>query len=101
MDSSEWDELLQRCTWEWTTQNGVKGRLVTGPNGNSIFLPAAGYRNNDSIEYADYYGYYWSSSLNLEYNDYYAHYIFFFFASSYWDDSSYRVYGHSVRAVCP
>ena len=97
----EWDELLQRCTWEWTTQNGVKGRLVTGPNGNSIFLPAAGYRNNDSLEYADYYGYYWSSSLNLEYNDYYAHYIFFFFASSYWDDSSYRVYGHSVRAVCP
>lgn len=37
-------ELIKECTWEWTTQNGVNGYKVIGPNGNSIFFPAAGYR---------------------------------------------------------
>ena len=36
-------ELNDNCTWQWTTLNGVNGYRVTGPNGNSIFLPAAGY----------------------------------------------------------
>ena len=36
-------ELINNCTWTWTTQNGVSGYNVEGPNGNSIFLPAAGY----------------------------------------------------------
>ncbi len=40
----EWYELMTECTWESTTQNGVKGKLVTGPNGNSIFLPIGGCR---------------------------------------------------------
>jgi len=40
----EVEELVNNCTWTWTTQNGVNGMRVTGPNGNSIFLPAAGYR---------------------------------------------------------
>ena len=35
-------ELMENCTWKWTTQNNVNGCKVTGPNGNSIFLPAAG-----------------------------------------------------------
>ena len=38
---AELNELLNNCTWTWTTQNGHKGYKVTGPNGNSIFLPAA------------------------------------------------------------
>ena len=38
------DELRDKCTWLWTTQNGVNGGLVTGPNGASLFLPAAGER---------------------------------------------------------
>ena len=38
----EQKELLNKCTWNWTTQNGVNGYKGTGPNGNSIFLPAAG-----------------------------------------------------------
>ena len=41
----EMQELLDNCTQVWTTQNGVNGRLFTGPNGNSIFLPAAGGRD--------------------------------------------------------
>ena len=59
----EFAELLKNCTWEWTTTNGVDGQKVTGPNGNSIFLPAAGYLRDTSFKYADIHGYYWSSSL--------------------------------------
>ena len=39
---AEMEELLNNCTWTWTTQNGVNGYRVIGSNGNSIFLPAAG-----------------------------------------------------------
>ena len=58
---AELQELKNKCTWEWTTQNGVKGYKVTGPNGNSIFLPAAGYRSGSSLYCAGERGYYWSS----------------------------------------
>ena len=39
-------ELINNCTITWTTQNGVKGYKVTGPNGNSIFLPTTGVYSN-------------------------------------------------------
>ena len=43
----QYGELMQYCTWTWTTQNGVNGYLVTASNNNSIFLPAAGiYEHN-------------------------------------------------------
>ena len=60
----EWIELRTECTWTWTTRNGINGRLVTGPNGNSIFLPAAGYRYNASHSSVGDFGNYWSSSLD-------------------------------------
>lgn len=59
----EQEELMNECTWEWTTQNGVNGRKVTGPNGNSLFLPAAGCCNNSSLGGEGLYGEYWLSSL--------------------------------------
>ena len=93
----EQDELRNNCTWTWTTQNGVNGRKVTGPNGNSIFLPAAGVRYNSSLYSAGSYGYYWSSSLYASYsNSAYGLY----FSSGYvvWD-SGYRYDGQSVRPV--
>ena len=43
---AERDELVENCTWTWTTQNSVNGYKVTGPNGNSIFLPAGGYKGS-------------------------------------------------------
>ena len=55
-------ELVNYCTWTWTTQNGVNGMRVTGPNGNSIFLPAAGYCSGSSRNLVGEYGYYWSST---------------------------------------
>lgn len=60
----EMQELVTKCTWTWTTQNGVNGCLITGSNGNSIFLPAAGYRCFDlSTIYPERCGYYWTSSV--------------------------------------
>ncbi len=66
------DELInsEYTTDEWTTQGGVNGRLITSKsNGNSIFLPAAGYRYDASLDDAGSYGYYWSRSLNTYYSD--------------------------------
>lgn len=57
-------ELIEKCTCTWTTQSGVNGYKFVGPNGNSIFLPAAGYRYNSSFGNVGSYGSYWSSSLD-------------------------------------
>ena len=56
-------ELIDNCTWKWTTINGVNGQVVTGPTGNSIFLPAAGYRDGSSISSETTCGFYWSRTL--------------------------------------
>lgn len=70
-------ELEYDCTWEWTTYKGMNGQLVTGPNGNSIFLPAAGsteFGCSQCWEELSYettglgeYGYYMSSDYNNAY----------------------------------
>ena len=94
----EWTELLEKCTWTWTTQNGVTGRLVTASNGNSIFLPAAGIRERTDFYAFGSYGLYWSSSLNTEDRPDCARYVDFGsgFVVSY---GSGRCYGKSVRPV--
>ena len=94
---TELNELKNNCTWTWTTQNGSRGYKVTGPNGNSIFLPAAGYRYDSGLYNAGSDGYYWSSSL-IESNSSYAWYLYFGSGSSYKDDCD-RYYGLAVRAV--
>ena len=59
----EVDELTQQCNWIWTTHNNVNGYKVTGPNGNSIFLPAAGYKGAGPTYPAGEDGLYWTSTL--------------------------------------
>ena len=59
---AECKELIDNCTWRLMTQNGINGYKVTGPNGNYIFLPATGYRNEGLLNSARNYGYYWSST---------------------------------------
>ena len=59
----ELEELNSYCSATWTTQNGVHGCLFVGPNGNSVFLPAAGHRYSNSLYFVDSRGDYWSSSL--------------------------------------
>ena len=93
----ELSELRSKCTWTWTTQKGVHGYKVTGPNGNSIFLPAAGYRYDSSLDDADFDGYYWWSSL-CEFDPYYACYAYFY-SSNFRTFYGYRYYGLPVRAV--
>ena len=97
---AEQDELRNAnyTTWTWTTQNGVNGYKVTSKtNGNSIFLPAAGCRNDSILSLAGSYGYYWSGSLNTSSLSYAYH---LYCSSSGVDWSSYnRYYGRSVRAV--
>ena len=95
----EFEELRTKCSWEKTTQNGVYGQKVTGPNGNSVFLPAAGYRWNDGLNNAGYNGYYWSSSLDSNFG-HMADYLLFDNWGTHWDDND-RSKGQSVRAVCP
>ena len=93
------DELLNNCTWTWTTQNGVNGYRVTSKtNSNSIFLPAAGYRNDTIIRAVGSTGIYWSSSL-IENFPPYAWYIYFASKSTF-RASGNRCYGYTVRPVC-
>ena len=93
----EWQELYDNTTMTWTTQNGVNGRLFTASNGNSLFLPAAGYRGSSSLYGAGSYGYYWSSSLYTDDPD--GAWNFYFGSVDYGVGSSTRYFGHSVRPV--
>lgn len=61
--SAEQDELRTECSWFWTSVNGVNGYQVTGPNGNSIFLPAAGLRSGEDIKYRGTRGDCWSATM--------------------------------------
>ncbi len=99
---AEIKELNSNCTTKWTTDyngTGVAGRIVTSKlNGNSIFLPAAGWRGNSSLSYAGSLGLYWSSSLNTS-RPYRAYGLRF--ASDIYDWYDYdRGIGRSVRPVC-
>ena len=90
-------ELVNSCTWQWTERNGVNGHLVTGPNGNTMFLPAAGYRDGSALEYAGTYGNYWSRTLYSYLPD---RTFCLYFDSQYWDSEDLsRYYGHVIRAV--
>ena len=96
---AEQQELLNNCTWTWTKQNGVNGYEVTSKkNGNSIFLPAAGYRYGSSLYGAGYSGYYWSSAPS-DYIDVIGAYYLSFNSDSHSMDGSRRRDGLSVRPV--
>ncbi len=63
---AEWTELIEQCTWTWTTQSNINGYKVTSKtNDNSIFLPATGYRAMKNLNSVGTNGRYWSSSLTL------------------------------------
>lgn len=94
----EYDELFRECTWQWTTLKGVNGYRVTGPNGNSIFLPAAGYCDgfDADAQSVGIKGCYWSSSLLDWSNDA----VRIFFGAEYGIGGEFRYYGLPVRPVC-
>ena len=93
----ELEELKDKCRWTWTEQDGHNGYRVVGPNGNSIFLPAAGYRKLDSTLFDGTDGSYMSgspdeSSTQLAYRLYFSD-------DSRRVDSTVRINGISVRPV--
>ena len=95
---AEQNELLNNCTWTWTTQNGVNGYKVTSKvNRNYIFLPAAGYRSGSSLYGAGVYGGFWSSTPYGS-NSGSAYYLDFT-SSSLYMYYDYRYEGRSVRPV--
>ena len=65
---AEFEELCKKCVWTWTSQGGHKGYKVTGPNGKSIFLPAAGWRDGTDSGSVGERGYYWSGTLSSSYS---------------------------------
>ena len=93
----EWQELYQNTTVTWTQQNGVNGRLFTAPNGNSLFLPAAGCRWDSNLYLVGSNGYYWSSSLYTDNPS--SAWDFYFNSYRYYMGYGSRYGGQSVRAV--
>ena len=100
----EWQELMDHTTSQWTTQNGVNGLRFTGSNGNSLFLPAAGFRGDSSLDDDGIDGYgidgdYWSSSLNSDYPDRTWGFSFILDYQVMSDNFAPRSFGITVRAV--
>ena len=97
-------ELVDNCSWSANTYNGVKGMIVTGQNGNSIFLPFAGKHSSseEGLVSEGCEGFYWSGTY---YEDYFDNYAYFLFLSlydnsyMYWNYYRFRFAGHSVRPV--
>lgn len=102
--AQELQELVDMCVWRWrsyfTRQGPRYGYEVIGPNGNSIFLPAAGYRYESSLKYGGAAGYYWSSSPSDGRLSFLRYAYCLFFNRSGYELSGYsRVCGRSVRPV--
>lgn len=74
--AQEFEELFSDCKKEWTTVNGVSGYKLTGPNGNSIFMPAAGSRVQNTISGEGVEGRYLTGSVNVNDSRYAMSYIF-------------------------
>lgn len=99
---TEVDELNRNCVCTWTTQGGINGLKITGLNGNTIFLPAAGAHNHEIPEYIGSVGHYWTSTPC--YNNDYDVDNSYCFAFSYNDndfhvDLNYRDCGKCIRPV--
>lgn len=73
---AELEELISKCKWRWIRKNGINGYKVIGPNGNFIFLPAAGYIGFGISSKSGDYGYYWSST-SYDTTTEYAYYLYF------------------------
>lgn len=97
----EWMELRKECTWTRTKQGGTEGYLVKSKkNGNSIFLPAAGYRRQENLSETGIRGEYWTASL-ITGNPYNAWFVMLYSSSvnSKITYGGFRCDGLSVRPV--
>ena len=93
----QFNELKENCTWAWSELNGVVGLLVTGTNGNTMFLPAAGYRLQSKAYSTGVQCNYWLNSIveAAPLNGY----KMYATSSVFQFNSSSRQIGYTVRAV--
>lgn len=92
----EFYELIEKCVWKWESVRGIIGYKITGPNGNSIFLPAA--QDGDAVERDYPVGFYWTGTLVNE--DYaYVAYCLEFDEEFYYVNEGNPIEGLTVRAV--
>jgi hypothetical protein len=95
----EWTVLREGCIWEWTTYQGINGcEVYCFESGNSLFLPATGFREHTNFGRVGSRGYYWSSSFDTVHTDYAREVRFD--SVNVEGISYYRYYGLSVRPVC-
>ena len=92
----DFEELVNNCTWVLTTVNGVNGYEVTGPNGNSIFLPATGYYDGKNVNNDGNSGEYWSSTPHKDTE--YSYYLCYA-GGNYYTFYNCRYVGRCVRPV--
>ena len=98
-NDAEWTELLDECTWTWTTLNNIMGYQVTSKvNDNSIFLPAAGCRYNRVLHAVNKIGLYFSSSLYTTYPQ--SALSSYFDSTGVYRDHDERRTGRTIRPVC-
>lgn len=90
-------ELRDKCEWTWTSMDGHDGYKVVGPNGFSLFLPAAGCRYGSELSGLGSSGSYWSRSLYLD--SQWSAYGLYFSSGNVGTYSNSRDHGRSVRAV--
>jgi uncharacterized protein YjdB len=95
---AELEELHYQCTWTWTTQGGKNGYRVTGPNGNSIFLPASGYWAGSSLNGVGTVGASWSSTLWPDESVYAS--LIIYNSGTVSENGFDRVDGMTIRPVC-
>ena len=97
---NQFDELVNTCSWYWTSLNGVIGIVVAGLNGEAIFLPAGGSFCDDQHLFVGEHGAYWLSKIRSLVNSGDA--WGFGFDSWRFDRGSEAINrGRLVRAVCP
>ncbi|MBR3453804.1 MAG: hypothetical protein IKH26_00620 [Bacteroidaceae bacterium] len=91
-------ELFEYTTNTWTKLNGVKGRLLTGQNGNTIFIPASGCRYQSEYKRVGTCGNYWASTI-YPYNGNSRSYEFDFYKPYINWSLNARYFGQTVRPV--
>ena len=90
----QWQEVFENCSCKWDEKR--RGYVLTGPNGNCVFLPAAGYRYDSDVCNVGSRGYYWSSTpYSSDVNV--AYYVYFYSGSIELQGFSYRFLRNSVR----
>jgi hypothetical protein len=96
LTKEQWKEVFDNCTRKWDDDR--KGLILTGPNGNCVFLPAAGDRVGASVSFVGASGYYWSGTPTPSSSDVsYAYYVSFSSGSMVPQNYSRRYFGFSVR----